>query len=52
MQDVAFVTCGDWDCKHIKTQCGICEVPFPRAFAQWINISGHTRKPMVESSEA
>eukprot|EP00439_Symbiodinium_sp_Y106_P029571 s972_g3.t1 len=38
MQDVAFVTCGDWDCKHIKTQCGICEVPFPRAFAQWINI--------------
>ena len=36
--DVAFVTCGDWDCKHIKTQCGICGVPFPAAFRQWINI--------------
>lgn len=37
-EDVAFVTCGDWDCKHIRTQCGICGVPFPRAFSQWINI--------------
>ena len=36
--DVAFVTCGDWDCKHIRTQCGICGVPFPGAFRQWINI--------------
>lgn len=36
--DMVFVTCGDWDCKHVWTQCQICGVPAPRAFSQWINI--------------
>jgi len=34
----AFVTCGDWDCKHVCTQCGICGIPLPAAFRQWVNI--------------
>jgi len=34
----AFLTCGDWDCKHVRTQCGICGVPTPTAFRQWVNI--------------
>merc|ERR1712217_98247 len=37
-EDIAFVTCGDWDSKHIKTQCGISGIPFPAAFERWINI--------------
>eukprot|EP00438_Fugacium_kawagutii_P033287 Skav219616 [mRNA] locus=scaffold628:129077:130093:- [translate_table: standard] len=36
--DMIFVTCGDWDCKHVKTQCRICSVPAPKAFSRWINI--------------
>ena len=36
--DMVFVTCGDWDCKHVWTQCQICGVPAPRAFSRWINI--------------
>ncbi|CAJ1420146.1 unnamed protein product [Effrenium voratum] len=33
-----FVTCGDWDCKHVWTQCKISGIEAPRAFSQWINI--------------
>lgn len=36
--DMAFVTCGDWDCKHVHTQCNISGVAVPAAFSQWINI--------------
>lgn len=36
--DTAFVTCGDWDCKHVHTQCGISRIPVPAAFSQWVNI--------------
>lgn len=36
--NAAFVTCGDWDCKHVHTQCNICSIPTPTAFSQWINI--------------
>eukprot|EP00931_Biecheleriopsis_adriatica_P063642 TRINITY_DN38582_c0_g1_i1.p1 TRINITY_DN38582_c0_g1~~TRINITY_DN38582_c0_g1_i1.p1 ORF type:complete len:399 (+),score=85.03 TRINITY_DN38582_c0_g1_i1:19-1215(+) len=36
--DMAFVTCGDWDCKHVHTQCSISGIPTPPAFAQWVNI--------------
>ena len=36
--DMVFVTCGDWDCKHVKTQCKIWDVPTPWAFSRWINI--------------
>jgi len=34
----AFLTCGDWDCKHVHTQCGICGIPVPSAFRQWVNV--------------
>mmetsp|Transcript_37674 Transcript_37674/g.59581 ORF Transcript_37674/g.59581 Transcript_37674/m.59581 type:complete len:454 (-) Transcript_37674:134-1495(-) len=34
----AFVTCGDWDCKHVRTQCGISGIAVPNAFHQWVNI--------------
>uniref|UniRef100_A0A7S2HL71 Uncharacterized protein n=1 Tax=Alexandrium andersonii TaxID=327968 RepID=A0A7S2HL71_9DINO len=34
----AILTCGDWDCKHVHTQCGICGIPVPPAFRQWVNI--------------
>lgn len=36
--DTIFMTCGDWDCKHVRTQCQICGVPTPWAFSRWINI--------------
>eukprot|EP00747_Dinoflagellata_sp_TGD_P066901 gnl/TRDRNA2_/TRDRNA2_155021_c1_seq1.p1 gnl/TRDRNA2_/TRDRNA2_155021_c1~~gnl/TRDRNA2_/TRDRNA2_155021_c1_seq1.p1 ORF type:complete len:451 (+),score=64.29 gnl/TRDRNA2_/TRDRNA2_155021_c1_seq1:69-1421(+) len=36
--DAAFVTCGDWDCKHVHTQCEISGMPVPPAFASWVNI--------------
>ena len=36
--DVAFLTCGDWDCKHVKTQCKISRIPLPAGFLRWINI--------------
>lgn len=36
--DMAFVTCGDWDCKHVHTQCNISGVSVPAAFSQWVNI--------------
>jgi len=36
--NAAFVTCGDWDCKHVHTQCNICSIPTPTAFRQWVNI--------------
>lgn len=36
--DMVFVTCGDWDCKHVKTQCKIWDVLTPLAFSRWINI--------------
>jgi len=34
----AFLTCGDWDCKHVHAQCRICSIPVPPAFRQWVNI--------------
>lgn len=36
--DTAFLTCGDWDCNHIHTQCGISGIKTPQAFKQWVNI--------------
>ena len=36
--DMVFMTCGDWDCKHVWTQCQIFGVPCPNAFSRWINI--------------
>mmetsp|Transcript_43652 Transcript_43652/g.102985 ORF Transcript_43652/g.102985 Transcript_43652/m.102985 type:complete len:452 (+) Transcript_43652:94-1449(+) len=33
-----FLTCGDWDCKHVHTQCRIAGIETPPAFAQWVNI--------------
>lgn len=36
--DVAFLTCGDWDSKHVHTQCDICNIPTPSAFRMWVNI--------------
>lgn len=37
--DAAFVTCGNWDCKHIHTQCSISGItPVPRGFDRWVNI--------------
>lgn len=33
-----FVTCGDWDCHHVHTQCNICGIPAPPAFRRWVNI--------------
>eukprot|EP00747_Dinoflagellata_sp_TGD_P178621 gnl/TRDRNA2_/TRDRNA2_27888_c0_seq1.p1 gnl/TRDRNA2_/TRDRNA2_27888_c0~~gnl/TRDRNA2_/TRDRNA2_27888_c0_seq1.p1 ORF type:complete len:509 (-),score=67.24 gnl/TRDRNA2_/TRDRNA2_27888_c0_seq1:15-1541(-) len=34
----AFVTCGDWDCKHVHAQCRINAIPVPTAFTSWVNI--------------
>ena len=35
----AFVTCGDWDCKHVGTQCGISGIrPVPAGFSIFTNI--------------
>lgn len=39
--DAAFLTCGDWDCKHIHKQCGISNIPVPAGFQRWVNIK-HT----------
>lgn len=36
--DAAFLTCGDWDCRHIHQQCKISGIPVPSAFKQWVNI--------------
>lgn len=36
--EMVFVTCGDWDCKHVRTQCQIWKTPVPTAFSRWINI--------------
>jgi inhibitor of KinA sporulation pathway (predicted exonuclease) len=36
--DTAFLTCGDWDCKHVHTQCETSGVPAPQAFRRWVNI--------------
>lgn len=36
--DTAFVTCGDWDCKHVHTQCDISGIAAPAAFSRWVNI--------------
>eukprot|EP01062_Namystynia_karyoxenos_P038260 TRINITY_DN2776_c4_g1_i1.p1 TRINITY_DN2776_c4_g1~~TRINITY_DN2776_c4_g1_i1.p1 ORF type:complete len:458 (+),score=143.01 TRINITY_DN2776_c4_g1_i1:119-1375(+) len=36
--DLAFLTCGDFDCRHVHRQCGISEIPCPPAFDRWINI--------------
>jgi len=37
--DTAFVCGGDWDCKHVHTQCGISGIAVPSAFSQWVNIT-------------
>jgi len=37
-QSTAFLTCGDWDCHHVHTQCGICRISVPSAFTRWVNI--------------
>lgn len=36
--DAAVLTCGDWDCRHIGTQCRISGAPLPAAFRSWVNI--------------
>lgn len=36
--DAAFLTCGDFDCKHIHRQCKISKIPAPPAFSHWVNI--------------
>lgn len=36
--DVVFLTCGDWDCRQVHTQCRISGTPTPPAFRQWVNI--------------
>jgi len=36
--DAALLTCGDWDCRHVRTQCGISGVPLPAAFERWVNV--------------
>eukprot|EP00658_Telonema_sp_P-2_P008903 TRINITY_DN13373_c0_g1_i1.p1 TRINITY_DN13373_c0_g1~~TRINITY_DN13373_c0_g1_i1.p1 ORF type:complete len:178 (+),score=55.44 TRINITY_DN13373_c0_g1_i1:46-534(+) len=33
-----FLTCGDWDCKHVHSQCQICGVDTPTAFRAWVNV--------------
>lgn len=35
---IAILTCGDWDCKHVHTQCNICHIPTPGIFCRWVNI--------------
>eukprot|EP00928_Gymnodinium_smaydae_P079173 TRINITY_DN6316_c0_g3_i1.p1 TRINITY_DN6316_c0_g3~~TRINITY_DN6316_c0_g3_i1.p1 ORF type:complete len:469 (+),score=62.91 TRINITY_DN6316_c0_g3_i1:35-1408(+) len=36
--DTAFVTCGDWDCKHVHSQCALSGIPVPSGFSRWVNI--------------
>lgn len=36
--DTAFLTCGDWDCKHVRSQCRISGIVPPPAFSKWVNI--------------
>merc|ERR1712232_752289 len=36
--NAVLVTCGDWDCRHVHTQCDICGISAPNAFKRWVNI--------------
>mmetsp|Transcript_60215 Transcript_60215/g.111632 ORF Transcript_60215/g.111632 Transcript_60215/m.111632 type:complete len:430 (-) Transcript_60215:99-1388(-) len=33
-----FLTCGDFDCKHVHRQCQISGIAVPSGFSQWVNI--------------
>ena len=35
---IAVLTCGDWDCRHIHSQCQLWDVETPALFTRWINI--------------
>lgn len=34
----AVLTCGDWDFKHIHSQCRVSGVAAPALFARWVNV--------------
>lgn len=37
--EVALLTCGDWDCHHVHTQCALSGIrPVPALFRRWVNI--------------
>ncbi|KOC62217.1 ERI1 exoribonuclease 3 [Habropoda laboriosa] len=39
--DSAFVTCGDWDLKHmLPYQCKLDKVSLPAQFSKWVNLKG------------
>jgi len=36
--NASFLCCGDWDCRHIATQCRISGIDLPPCFHTWVNV--------------